>query len=140
MDGLSGAASVIAVIDIAAKITSICYQYSIAVKEAKDDIGRVQRKVSDTTHILEKLKQLLGSQDKTRLSSTHHLLDSLSQCFRELEDVKAKLDPGKTRKTISRIGLRALKWPFTSKQVDKIVSTLEGCQQTFMLALQVDQT
>jgi hypothetical protein len=140
MDGLSGAASVIAVIDISAKITSICYQYSIAVKEAKDDIKRVQRKVRDITHILKKLKLLLDSQDKTRLSSTHRLLESLSQCLRELEDVKAKLDPGKTRKTMSRFGFRALKWPFTSKQVDKIVSTLEGYQQTFMLALQVDQT
>jgi hypothetical protein len=140
MDGLSGAASVIAVIDISAKITSICYQYSIAVKEAKDDIERVQKRVSDITHILEKLKQLLDSQDKARLSSTHRLLDSLSQCLRELEDVKAKLDPGKTRKTMSRFGFRALKWPFTSKQVDKIVSTLEGYRQTFILALQVDQT
>jgi hypothetical protein len=70
MDGLSGAASFIAVIDISAKITSICFQYSIAVRDAKDDIERVQRKVSDITHILEKLKQLLDSQDKTRLSST----------------------------------------------------------------------
>jgi hypothetical protein len=140
MDGLSGAASVIAVIDISAKITSICYQYSVAVKEAKDDIERVQRKVSDITHILEKLRQLLDSQDKTRLSSTHGLLDSLRQCLQDLEDVKAKLEPGKSRKTMSRFGFRALKWPFTSKQVDKIVLTLEGYQQTFMLALQVDQT
>jgi hypothetical protein len=140
MDGLSGAASVIAVIDISAKITSICYQYSIAVKEAKDDIERVQRKVSDITHILDKLRQLLDSQDKTCLSSTYGLLDSLRQCLRDLEDVKAKLEPGKSRKAISRFGFRALKWPFTSKEVDKIVSTLEGYQQAFMLGLLVDQT
>jgi hypothetical protein len=100
----------------------------------------VQRKVSDITHILEKLKQLLDSHEKKRLSSTHGLLDSLSQCLWELEDVKAKLDPRKTRKTMSRISFRALKWPFTSKQIDKIVLTLEGYQQMFMLALQVDQT
>jgi hypothetical protein len=140
MDGLSGAASVIAVIDISAKITAICYQYSIAVKDAKDDIERVQRKAGDIAHALEKLKQLLDSQDKTRLSSTHGLLDSLNQCLRELGGIKVKLDPGKARKTMSRIGFRALKWPFTSKQVDKIVSTLEGYEQTFNLALQVDQT
>ncbi|PZD23658.1 WD40 repeat protein [Pyrenophora tritici-repentis] len=140
MDGLSGAASVVAVIDISAKITLICYQYSIAVKDAKDDIERVQRKFDDITHILEKLKQLVDSQDKKRLSTTHGLSDSLKRCLRELEDMKVKLDPGKTRKTISRIGLRALKWPFTSKQVDKIVSTLEGYEHTFTLALQVDQT
>jgi uncharacterized membrane protein len=140
MDGLSGAASVIAVIDISTKITSICYQYAVDVKDAKNDIERVQRKVSDITHVLEKLKQLRDSQDRKRLSTTHGLSDSLKQCLRELEDMKAKLEPGTTRKTMSRIGMRALKWPFTNKQVDKIVSILEGYQQTFMLALQVDQT
>jgi hypothetical protein len=140
MDGLSGAASVIAVIDISSKIIAVCYQYSKAVKDAKDDIGRVQRKVGDITHILKKIERLLDSQDKTRLSTTDGLLDSLSQCLQELKDMEAKLNPGKSRKIMSRIGLRALKWPFTSKQVDKIVSTLEGFEQAFTLALQVDQT
>jgi hypothetical protein len=139
MDGLSGAANVIAVIDISAKITAACYQYYKAVKDAKDDIERVQRKVGDITHILEKLK-LLYSQDKKCLSATHGLSDSLEQCLRDMEDMRTKLDLGKTRKTMSRFGFRALKWPFTSKQVDKIVSTLEGYEQTFSLALQVDQT
>jgi hypothetical protein len=69
MDGLSVAASIIAVVNISAKIISICYRYSIAVKDAKDDIERVQRKVRDIiTHILEKLKQLLDSQDKKSIS------------------------------------------------------------------------
>ena len=140
MDGLSGAASVIAVIDITAKIASLCYQYSVAVKGAKDDIQRVRRKVTDITHILEKTKHLLDSQDKTRLSTTQGLFSSLEQCRQELKNLEAKLDPGKTRKTMSRFGFRALKWPFTSKQVDKVVSNLEGYEQTFNLALQVDKT
>jgi uncharacterized coiled-coil DUF342 family protein len=140
MDGLSGAASVIAVIDISAKVVSLCYQYSVAVKDAKDDIERVRRKVSDITHILEKIKQLLDSQDKTRFSTTQGLFSSLEQCLEELKSLGAKLDLGKTRKTMSRLGLRALKWPFTSKHVDKIVLNLEGYEQTFSLALQVDQT
>ena len=54
--------------------------------------------------------------------------------------MKVKLDPGKTRKTMSRFGVQALQWPFTSKQVDKIVSNLQGYKQTFSLALQVEQT
>lgn len=140
MDGLSGAASVIAVIDISAKIASLCLQYSKAVKDAKDDIERVQRKVGDIAHILEQIKQLLDSQDKTRLSTTQGLFSSLTKCLKELEDLQAELVPGKSRKTMSRFGLRALKWPFTSQQVDKIVSNLEGYEQAFILALQVDQT
>jgi hypothetical protein len=42
------------------------------VKDAKDDIERVQRKVGDITHILEKLKPLY-SQDKKRLSTSYGL-------------------------------------------------------------------
>jgi prefoldin subunit 5 len=61
MDGLSGAASIIAVVDISDKIVSLCYQYSIAVKDVKDYIERVQRKVSDITYILEKIKQPLDN-------------------------------------------------------------------------------
>jgi hypothetical protein len=136
MDGLSGAASVIAVIDISAEITSLCIRYSLAVKDAKDDIERVERKVSDITHVLGKVKELLDGRHKARLSATHKLFASLEECLRELEDLKTKLKPGKIRK---RFGVRALKWPFTSKQVEKIVSRLEGYEQAFALVLQVDQ-
>jgi hypothetical protein len=140
MDGLSGAASIIAVIDISAKILSLCFQYSVAVKDAKKDIERVQRKVTDIKAILKKIKQLLDGRDRAQLSTTHELSDSLKECFRELEELKAELEPGKTRKAMSRFGVRALKWPFTSKQVENIVSGLERYEQTFTLALQVDQT
>jgi hypothetical protein len=56
MDGLSGAASVIAVIDISAKIASICFQYFKAVKDTKDDIEREQRKADNITRSKEKSK------------------------------------------------------------------------------------
>jgi hypothetical protein len=112
----------------------------MAVKNAKNDIKRVQRKVSNITHILKIIKQLLDNQDKTRLSTTQGLFDSLTQCLQDLKDVQVKLEPGKGRKTMNRIGLHALRWPFTSKQVVKIVSTLDGYKQTFMSALEVDHT
>jgi superfamily I DNA and RNA helicase len=140
MDGLSGVASVIAVVDISAKIVSLCYQYSVAVEDAKDDIERVRRKVSDITHILERIKQLFDSQDTTRLSTTQGLFSSLEQCLEELKSLEVKLDPGKTRKAISWFGFRALKWPFTSKEVDSIILNLERYEQAFSLALQVDKT
>lgn len=140
MDGLSGAASVIAVIDIFAKIVSLCVQYSTDVKDAKNDIGRVQKKADAINRTLERIKQLLDSQDKTCPSATKSLFDSLQQCLKELKDLKLELEPGKTRRGMSRYGLRALKRPFKSKQVDKIVLNLSGYEQTFNLALQVDQT
>jgi hypothetical protein len=139
MDGLSGAASVIAVIDISAKITVLCFQYSIAVQDAKNDIERIEKKAGDIKRVLESIKKLLDGPHKARLPTTHGLFKSLKQCLRELEKLKDDLEPGKTRKVMSRFGVRALKWPFTSKQVGKIISSMEGYEQTFTLALQVDQ-
>jgi Fungal N-terminal domain of STAND proteins len=140
MNGLSGAANVIAVVDISAKIASLCFQYSVAVKNAKEDIGRLQRKVNDIKDVLGEVQQLLDGRDKTRLSTTNKLLDSLKECFLQLEELKTQLEPGKTRKAMSRFGVRALKWPFTSTEVEKIIASLERYEQTFSLALQTDQT
>ena len=136
MDGLSGAASVIAVVDISAKIVSLCYQYSVAVKDAKYDVERIKKKVSDVKRVLEGVKKLLDGPHKARLSTTHDLFLSLKQCLRELGGLKSELESGKA---MSRFGVRALKWPFTSKQVEKIVSSLEAHEHTFTLALQIDQ-
>jgi hypothetical protein len=137
MEGLSGAASVIAVIDISAKIASLCFQYSIAVKDAKNDVERIKKKVSDVKRVLEGVKKLLDGPHKARLSTTYNLFMSLKQCLQELGGLKFELESGKA---ISRFGVRALKWPFTSKQVEKIVSSLEAHKHTFTLALQIDQT
>ena len=140
MDGLSGAASVIAVIDLSAKIATLCFQYSLAVKDAKEDIERLQRKVSDIKNILGEVRQLLDEQDKTLLSATYKLSDSLNRCFQQLEELSTQLEPRSKRKMMSRLGVRALKWPFTSKEVEKHIANLEKYEQTYNLALQADQT
>ncbi|KAF2186048.1 hypothetical protein K469DRAFT_687463 [Zopfia rhizophila CBS 207.26] len=140
MDGLSGAASVIAVVDVSAKVTSLCFQYSVAVKDAKRDIKRLQKKVTDIKNVLEEVRRLLDKEDKSQLSTTRNLLDSLEECYQQLQELKAQLEPSRGRKAMQRVGFRALKWPFTSKQVEKIVASLEQYEDTFSLALQVDQT
>jgi hypothetical protein len=138
MDGLSGAASVIAVVDVSAKVASLCFQYAVAVKDAKNEIERLQKTINNIKHVLEHVAQLLEKQ--SQLQTSHKLLDSVEECRGQLIELTVQLEPRKTRKAMQRFGMRALKWPFTSKQVDKIVASLEKYQQTFNLALQVDQT
>lgn len=81
MDGLSCAASVIAMIDLSAKITSHCFQYSAALKNAKKDIERLQKKVSDIKNVRGEVKQLLDRRDKTLLPATYKLSASLEDVF-----------------------------------------------------------
>ena len=140
MDGLSGAASVIAVIDVSAKIISLCFQYSTAVKNSRKDIKCLQRKVSNIKDVFGQVEQLLDGRDKTLRSATHNLSDSLKECLLQLEELKTQLEPGKTRKAMSRIGVRALKWPFMSKEVEKYIACLESYEQIYTLALLADQT
>jgi hypothetical protein len=140
MDSLAGAASVIAVIDLSAKIIALCSQYIAAVKHARKDIECIKKKVGDIRHIMEGIKKLLDGPHKAQLSTTHGLFKSLEQCLEQLQQLKDQLMPGKTRKAMSRFGVRALKWPFTSKQVKDTLSSLEVCKRSFTLALQVDQT
>ena len=140
MDGLSGAASFIAMIDLSAKIIALCSQYSTAVKDARKDIIRLQRKVSDIKDVFGQVRQLLNGRDKTLPSATHDLSASLKECLLQLEELKMQLESGKTRKAMSRAGVRALKWPFTSKEVEKLVASLESYEQIYTLALLTDQT
>lgn len=54
MDGLSSAASVISVIQVAGRILSLCGNYIIAVKGAKNDIEHLHKEVKSVTGVLQK--------------------------------------------------------------------------------------
>ncbi|MCJ1348728.1 hypothetical protein MMC31_006961 [Peltigera leucophlebia] len=140
MAGISEVASVIAVIDASAKIISLCFQYSTAVENSRKDIERLQRKVSNIKDVFGQVEPLLDGRDKTLLSATHNLSDSLKECLLQLEELKTQLEPDKTRKAMSRFGFRALKWPFTSKEVEMYIANLESYEQIYTLALLADQT
>lgn len=61
--------NVIAVVDLSAKIASRRFQYSVAVKNAKEDIGRLQGEVSRIGDVLGRTKKLLEGPEEMRLSS-----------------------------------------------------------------------
>jgi len=140
MEGLGVAANIIAVVQLSAKIASICLDYSIAVKDAKKDITRLQTKVKELEEVAKDVQQLIDGPRGRKLSMSQKLEQAVLRCCRQLKAVDKRLDPGKKRKAMSRFGVRALKWPFESKEVDKIIRDLENCNATISLALQVDQT
>jgi predicted nucleic acid-binding Zn-ribbon protein len=140
MDGVSAAASFITIIDRSAKIASLCYQYLVAVKDAKKDIEHLRQAVTNVKNVLEEIRRLVDRQDKARLSATRRLSDSLDDCQGRLDAIKTKQEPRKTHKMMQRLRLQSLKWPFESSEVEKMVASLKEYQQTFNLALQVDNT
>lgn len=140
MESLSAAASVIALIEISAKITSLCFQYSVSVKNAKKDIECLQGKVSNISNVFEQVQQLLDGRDEMEPDLPGSLKECLLQVEKQLKNLKTQLEPGKTRKAMSQIGVRALKWPFSRKEVEKLVASFESYEQICTLALLTDQT
>ncbi|KAH6986840.1 hypothetical protein EDB80DRAFT_655789 [Ilyonectria destructans] len=134
------AASVIAIIDLSAKVAVLCLQYSTAVGNARADITHLRSQLDDLGTTLQGVQHLLDNRNNQALATSRKLVDSVDGCTSELVQLQSRLDPGKAHKAMRRFGLRALKWPFDSKEVSDIVSNLERYERTITLGLQIDQT
>lgn len=138
MEGLAVAASVIAVIDVSAKLVALCRDCFSEVKEAKKDIQRFRTEVTTLENILIDLRDLVDTADGNKLP----VLDtSLKQCQSTLEELVRKLEKAAGKdKMMNQFGWRALKWPFSSNDVQKAIEAIERHKNMFNLALTADQT
>lgn len=139
MDGLSSAASVIAVIQLAGSIVKICGEYIKEVKNAKDGIRELQETVTDLAEVLQELKVSLQGPKGAKLSSSRTLDRSITKCCSTLRTLEVIIDPGKGKKVMRRLGLRALAWPLKRTEVEGFMSDLERYKSNFTLSLQIDQ-
>ncbi|KAI0192760.1 hypothetical protein EV127DRAFT_386433, partial [Xylaria flabelliformis] len=133
-------ASALAVAELSAKVISQCLQYSRAVKHAKDDVERVTEQVTNWKTVAKKLQDLLDGPHRTRLQTSQEVRGALKDGRRQLGSLHDKLTSSKTRQKMTRFGFRALKWPFDSKEVEKILQDLSESMQLVAMALQLDQT
>ena len=144
MDGVSAAASVIAIIQISEDVVSLCSQYLKAVKNAKSDIVRLQGELNSLKRVLEGAQKLLDGPSEARLETSRLLHDGLRGCYSQLKDLETKLkDHLKTEDKgggMRRFGLRALKWPFKSQKVDNIAQNLNKFRDILSASLNIDQT
>ncbi|KAH7201200.1 hypothetical protein DER44DRAFT_436785 [Fusarium oxysporum] len=138
-EALGVASSVIAVVDLSAKILSLCLQYSREVKNAKDDIDRLHKEVAAFQNTTEKLKALLEEPRGRELKTSQQLLSVIEDGRSKLEKLEQQLQPPTHRKVMSRFGARAFKWPFESKDVEGTIRNLVRCRENISLALNIDQ-
>ncbi|RYP16410.1 hypothetical protein DL766_009126 [Monosporascus sp. MC13-8B] len=139
-EGLGVAASAIAVIELSAKVASLCLQYSKDVKHAEEDIIRIHEEIIRLKNISKEVQNLVNSPRGAKLEASQKLGDTLKDSQSRLERLDHELTPSKGRQAMKQFGLRALKWPFKSKDVEKIIQDLTRCTQMISLSLQVDQT
>ena len=123
------AAGTIAVIQITKEIGKICGKYIHGVRHAKRDIERLQSRASE-------LHRVLTHYDNKALAN----IDSkeVQKCCEDLESIKERLEPRRKHAAMQRMGPGALKWPFTSKEIEDHVQALEKYLVIFSTALQLD--
>ncbi|KAH9204133.1 hypothetical protein DL95DRAFT_398746, partial [Leptodontidium sp. 2 PMI_412] len=137
MEVVGGAASVIAVIDISAKILKLCHTYIAEVKEARKDIQRLRIEVTSLQDVMYDVKDLAEDPNSSKRSVFSRLNQDngpAQQCKRDLKLLVEQLELGGENE-MRRFGLRALKWPFSSKDIDKRLQVINGHKATFTLAL-----
>ena len=142
MDPLSATASVIAVIQITSQAFSLCQTYFQGVKSARKDIKRLRDEVTAFQDVLAGVADLADAPDSAQLSNLHLLTKPgglVQRCRADLEDLVARLQAGMGKdEKMKQFGLRALKWPFSSKEVDRELVVLSRYKETFALALTTD--
>jgi hypothetical protein len=144
MDGLSAASSVIAVVQLAGTVWSLCSDYLKEAKNAKKDIERLQGELAELETVLKGAQNLLNEPNADKLLMSQKFRSELENCSLQLHDLELKLEKKPETRKRDKIrqswGFRSLKWPFESKDIDKIVRSLFKFRETFSTSLNVDQT
>lgn len=144
MDGLSAAASVIAVVQLLEGVVTLCCRYGKAVKNAKYDIERLSGELDSLKTILGDTQELLEGPNGARLKTSQAFCDTFQDCSSQLGELesalKDKLENGKRARMMTSFGFRALKWPFESGKIDSAIHNLNKFRETLSAGLNIDQT
>lgn len=97
MDGLSEAASIIAIIKVCGKVILLCHNYCQNVKNATTEIKKLQTMVINMKLVLTDVQQLFDKHDKTKLLTAYKLFNNLKENLLLLQGLMKKLELGKTK-------------------------------------------
>jgi hypothetical protein len=127
IDGISFAASIIVVIQIAQTVASTLKDYYEAARDARSDIQQLYHSVNSLEAILSCIQDLKIRREDLLVSSA--LLDNasgpLQQSYLELDSIRVKLGTSpKYGKKFSRT-VHLLTWPFQKKDVERAVAVIE---------------
>ncbi|KAK1589765.1 uncharacterized protein LY79DRAFT_517222 [Colletotrichum navitas] len=134
------AVNIAAIVQLSTKIAKVCLQYSKEVKNAREEIARVEEATLNLKAVAESALKLLEGPHGATLKTSQTLLSAARAAASRLKALDAELRPSDTRKAMRRFGVRAFKWPFQSKDVEKIVQDIERYTQMISMGLQIDQT
>ncbi|MCJ1421928.1 hypothetical protein MMC32_008295, partial [Xylographa parallela] len=132
--------TILAIVELSATTLSCIGKYYVGVKNARADIQRLSNEVEGFHDVLQKVQELVQSSQATRLPISTSFTNVAKQSLLDITALEKRLNPSKKERIMKRVGVRALAWPLTSKEVDECVTKLERYKSTLSLALNADQT
>ena len=130
-DAISLAASIAGLAEIAFRIASALYQYSLDVKSAPEKSEQLRKELGDlqtVCKIVEKSVEVWSSE------GLPEALESQVACFKAtLENMLQRTAPYKTS------GIRKLTWPLSKSEIAEYIANIERFKSTLNLILNTDQ-
>jgi hypothetical protein len=144
MDPLSLTAGVIAIIQMADKIISVCKDYVTTVKDAPKDLRTIMFEVGSLKCVVEVLELLLSQETcgdasniLRRLNCSDGALEGCKKSLRDLESLfpapKESATDGKRQKLLC--SLTRLAWPFKADKARKLLDDIGRHKITISLSL-----
>jgi hypothetical protein len=138
MDGLSGAASVIAVLQIAQSIGSALKDYYEGVRDAREDIQKLYDTIKSLESILTSTREIINRRDGQHMLNSGLFTDPsgpLQHCQAELEKLRLELETSPKTKGQRSLGraIQILTWPFKKSDVEKAVVAIERHKSSLVL-------
>jgi hypothetical protein len=136
-EALGVASSVIAVVDLSAKVISWCVQYAQDVSHAKEDKKRLAEELTRLNLASVNARNLLDGPHGSKLKASHALYLATVRSQSQLKRIEKQLAE---RNGQCKASFEALKWPFKSKDVLSVIQDIHQCTEAIYSALEVDQT
>jgi hypothetical protein len=140
---VSIASNFASVIQIGGQVLTACYAYYQAVHDAKADIERIVGVVAGLKGVLEELRDLVNVKPADQTDPVlDPFLEPLKQCDEALRLLGRELGKGvgmsieeMTKSNQVKLGFPMKgRWPFKSKDAEKILARIEAHKTTFILA------
>lgn len=130
--------TIIAVVQISAKLVTVCHEYILGVKNAPREISRILDEVTSVRNVVE---QLIKSVDLTGNTPSSSYLSDLNRpdgpfkkCLAELTDLDNNINPARNSRLLSS----KWTWPLRQRETEARLAALATIKSSLQLALTAD--
>jgi hypothetical protein len=132
-------ASVIAVLQISSKVTSLSYNYLQAARDAQHNISSLRGELRDLENLLLAFQGLLEDREVSKdVGDFASMADWLDECRLELEALMGKLEKPLTKRQRFVMATERLIWPLREADTAKLLDLINRKKGSLSVGLGIE--